>query len=62
MKYYVITGENPLTCEREVISLPMTKKDAQRAVSRHVEHVAAYMNLQIVRWTYDLNQLTFCLL
>lgn len=49
MKYYVITGENPLTCEREVISLPMSKKDAKRAVSRHVEHGSAYMNLQIVR-------------
>ena len=61
MKYYVITGENSLTGDREVISLPMRKTEATRAISRHVEHGAAYTNLQIARW-YDLNQLTFGLL
>lgn len=61
MKYYVITGENSLTSEREVISLPMRKTESKRAISRHVEHGAAYTNLKIVRW-YDLNQLTFGLL
>lgn len=61
MKYYVIMGVNPLTGDREVISLPMRKTEANRAISRHVEHGAAYTNLQIARW-YDLNQLTFGLL
>lgn len=61
MKYFVITGENSLTGDREVISLPMRKTEATRAIRRHVEHGAAYKNLQIVRW-YDLNQLTFGLL
>ena len=39
----------------------MRKSEANRAISRHVEHGAAYKNLQIARW-YDLNQLTFGLL
>lgn len=60
-KYYVITGENSLTGERDVISLPIRKTEATRAIRRHVDHGAAYNNLQIVRW-YELNQLTFGLL
>lgn len=61
MKYYVVTGENSLTGDREVISLPMRKADALRAIGRHVERGAAYTRLKIARW-FDLEQLTFGLL
>lgn len=37
MNYYVITALNPLTNEREVVSLPMTAADARKAIKNEMK-------------------------
>lgn len=58
MNYYIIYGYSPLLGDFDILSLPMSYKQA-RAVKAKYEKTTLYTKLTIKKWNYEPNQILF---